>query len=151
MPGCGKSVIAVELAKALGREVFDTDDEVRHAVGLGIPEIFELFGEDYFRQKEADIIKNIARGSGAVIAGGAGAILREDNIKEFRRKSVVVFLRREVERLATSKKARSTKNSLLKLYKERIPLYLAASDVIVDVADTPRETVRSIVKAIYRK
>lgn len=151
MPGCGKSVIAKELAKALGRTVFDTDDEVSRKAGLGIPEIFELFGEEFFRQKEAEVIKETARGDGAVIACGAGAILREDNIKELRRKSIVVFLRREIERLATSGKRRATRDSLMQLYKERIPLYLAASDVIVDVGETPKETVRSIVKTILRK
>ena len=150
MPGCGKSVIAKELAKSLGREVYDTDEEISRRAGLGIPEIYELFGEDYFRNNEAQIIKEVARGKGSVVACGAGAILHEENIKELRRKSTVVFLRREVERLATSGK-RFGKDALMKLYKERIPLYLAVSDVIVDVGETPKDTVRSIVKAVYKK
>ncbi len=151
MPGCGKSVIAKELAKSLGKESFDTDEEISRGAGLGIPEIYELFGEEYFRQKEAEMIKEIARGSGRVVACGAGAILHEENIKELRRKSTVVFLRREIERLATTKGMKVGRDSLMKLYRERIPLYLAASDVIVDVGGTPKDTVRSIVKAIYKK
>ena len=151
MPGCGKSVIAVELARALGRTANDTDDEICREAGLSIPEIYELYGEDFFRRKEDAKIKELARGNGAVIACGAGAILREDNIKELRRKSIVVFLRREIERLATSGGAKRSRDALMKLYKERIPLYLAASDVIVDVGETPKDTVRSIVKAIYKK
>lgn len=150
MPGCGKSVIAKELAKSLGREVFDTDEEISRRAGLGIPEIYELFGEEYFRNNEAQIIKEVSRGAGAVVACGAGAILQEDNIKELRRKSTVVFLRREVERLATSGK-RFGRDSLMKLYRERIPLYLAASDVIVDVGGTPKDTAKAIVKAVYKK
>ncbi len=150
MPGCGKSVIAKELAKSLGREVYDTDDEICRRAGLSIQEIYELFGEEYFRDSEAQIIKEAARGYGSVVACGAGAILHEENIKELRRKSTVVFLRREIERLATSGR-RFGKDALMKLYKERIPLYLAASDVIVDVGETPKDTVRSIVKAVYKK
>ena len=150
MPGCGKSVIAKELAKSLGRKVFDTDEEISRRAGLGIPEIYELFGEEYFRSNEAQIIKEVSRGSGAVVACGTGAILLEENIKELCRKSTIVFLRREIERLATSGK-RFGKDALMKLYKERIPLYLAASDVIVDVGETPKDTVRSIVKAVYKK
>lgn len=151
MPGCGKSVIAVELAKSLGKQVIDTDNEVSHLTGLSIPETYELFGEEYFRQKEEEVIKRSARGSGAVIACGAGAILREDNIRELRRRSVVIFLRREIERLATSEKAKIGRDSLLKLYRERIPLYLAASDMIIDVGETPKDTVRSIVRSLYKK
>lgn len=151
MPGCGKSEIALELAKSLGRTVCDTDREVSRTAGLSIPEIFELFGEDYFRQKEADVIREVSRGDGAVVACGAGAILREDNIKEIRRKSTVIFLRREIERLATSNGRRHSRDALTALYKERIPLYLAASDLIVDVGETPKETSKAIVKAIYKK
>lgn len=151
MPGCGKSVVAKELAKALGREVIDTDDEVSKAAGLSIPEIYELFGEDYFRQKEAEIIKESARDAGIVIASGAGAILQVENIKELRRSSTVIFLRREIERLATSSGRKNSRDALIKLYKERIPLYLAASDEIVDLGETPKDTVRSIIKTVYKK
>ncbi|MBQ7669244.1 MAG: hypothetical protein IJS45_00815 [Clostridia bacterium] len=151
MPGCGKSVIAVELAKSLGKQVIDTDNEVSHLTGLSIPETYELFGEEYFRQKEEEVIKKAARGSGAVIACGAGAILREENIKELRRRSTVIFLRREIERIATSGSVKIGRDSLMKLYSERIPLYLAASDIIIDVGDTPKDTVKTIVKSIYKK
>ncbi len=151
MPGCGKSEIALELSRALSREVCDTDREVSHAAGLSIPEIYELFGEEAFRQTEEEVIRRVARGAGAVIACGAGAILREDNIKELRRNSTVIFLRREIERLATSGRRITSRDTLMKLYKERIPLYLAASDIIVDVGETKKDTVKSIVKALYKK
>lgn len=152
MPGCGKSTVAKELAKFTGREIIDTDDAVTRTVGISIPEIFELYGEEYFRKCETAVIKNLSRGTGAVVATGAGAILREENIKELRRNSVVVFLRREIERMATDLN-HSVKHpdALSVLYKERIPLYLAASDVIVDLCDTPRETVRAVIKAVYAK
>ena len=152
MPGCGKSTVAKELAKFTCREVIDTDDAVERTVGISIPEIFEIYGEDYFRKCESAVIKGACFGSGTVIATGGGAILREDNIKELRRNSVVVFLRREIERLATDSRAlRDNFNALSVLYKERIPLYLAASDVIVDVCDTPRETMKAVLKAIYAR
>ncbi|MBQ7715609.1 MAG: hypothetical protein IJT70_07050 [Clostridia bacterium] len=151
MPGCGKSRIALEIARSLGRELHDTDDEISRTAGLEIPEIYELFGEDYFRQKETEIIKNVARGIGSVIASGAGAILKDENIKELRRRSTVVFLRREIERLATQKARIGNRNTLMKLYKERIPLYLAASDLIVDVEETPKDTAKAVIKAIYKK
>ena len=151
MPGCGKSVIAEELGRALERPVHDTDKEVRHAEGLEIPEIYELFGEDRFRRREEEVIRNAARGSGAVIACGAGAILREENIKELRRKSTVIFLRREADNIDSPKFAGEGGEALMRIYTERIPLYLAASDLIIDVAGTPKDTVRAIVRALYKK
>lgn len=153
MPGCGKSTVARELAKFTCREVIDTDDAVERTVGISIPEIFEIYGEDYFRKCESAVIKGACFGSGTVIATGGGAILRDDNIKELRRNSIVVFLRREVERLATNIPRPSAEgyNAVSFLYKERIPLYLAASDVIVDLCETPRETMKAVLKAIYAK
>ncbi len=151
MPGCGKSVIAKELGRALGRPVCDTDDEVRHAEGLEISEIYELYGEDRFRRREEEVIRNVARGSGAVIACGAGAILREENIKELRRKSTVIFLRRGVDCLESPRFTEAGEEALLRVYTERVPLYLAASDLIIDVVGTPKDTVRAIVRALYKR
>ena len=151
MPGCGKSVIAEELGRALGRPVCDTDTEVRHAEGLEISEIYELHGEDRFRHREEEVIRNVARGSGAVIACGAGAILRDENIKELRRKSTVIFLRRDVDSLESPRFAEAGEDARSRIYNERVPLYLAASDLIIDVAGTPKDTVRNIVRALYKK
>lgn len=145
MPGCGKSTVAKELAKFTCREVIDTDDAVERTVGISIPEIYEIYGEDYFRKCESAVIKGACFGSGSVIATGAGAILREGNIRELRRNSVVVFLRREAERNVSDVKS----GPFYILYKERIPLYLAASDVVVDLCETPRDTMKAVLRAIY--
>lgn len=147
MPGCGKSTVALELARFLGREVIDTDRAVERMVGVSIPEIYELYGEEYFRAKESAVIKGAAFGNGAVIATGAGAILRDENIRELRRNSVVVFLRRE-----NGETEGLTGDSLIaeQLRQKRLPLYLAASDVIVDVCETSRLTVRAVARKIYK-
>lgn len=150
MPGCGKSVIAEELGKMLSRPVYDTDTEVRHAEGLEIAEIYELYGEDRFRIREEEVIRNVSRGTGAVIACGAGAILRVENIKELRRKSTVVFLLRDTDKLETSRFS-SAEGALAKIYEERLPLYLAAADITVEVGETPKDTAKAIVKALYKR
>lgn len=145
MPGCGKSTVARELAKFTCREVIDTDSAVEQTVGISIPEIYEIYGEDYFRKCESAVIKGACFGSGSIIATGAGAILREGNIRELRRNSVVVFLRRDSEKNISDIKT----GAVSVLYKERIPLYLAASDVVVDLCATPRDTMKAILHAIY--
>ena len=150
MPGCGKSTVAAELAKFLGREVIDTDRAVECMVGVSIPEIYELYGEDYFRAKEAAVIKGAAFGKGAVIATGAGAILRNENIRELRRNSVVVFLRRDTDVLSLEPVSKEEETPAQRLRRKRLPLYLAASDIIVDVCETPRLTVRAVAKKVYK-
>ncbi|MBE6563523.1 MAG: hypothetical protein E7660_07280 [Ruminococcaceae bacterium] len=150
MPGCGKSTVAAELAKFLGREAIDTDRAVECMVGVSIPEIYELYGEDYFRSKEAAVIKGAAFGKGAVIATGAGAILRHENIRELRRNSVVVFLRREADILSSEPVSKEEETPAERLRRKRLPLYLAASDIIVDVCETPRLTVRAVARKIYK-
>ncbi len=150
MPGCGKSTVAVELAKFLGREVVDTDRAVECMVGVSIPEIYELYGEDFFRTKEAAVIKGASFGKGAVIATGAGAILRSENIRELRRNSVVVFLRRESDVISESDTLSKEESAADRLRRKRLPLYLAASDIIVDVCETPRMTVRAVARKVYK-
>lgn len=145
MPGSGKSTVAVELARFLGREVIDTDKAVECMAGVSIPEIYEIYGEEYFRAKESAVIKGASFGKGAVIATGAGAILRPENIRELRRNSVVVFLKRGEDVIQGENT--SERDSLR---HKRLPLYLAASDVIVDVCETSRMTMRAIIKKVYR-
>ncbi len=145
MPGSGKSTVALELAKFLGREAIDTDKAVECMAGVSIPEIYEIYGEEYFRAKESAVIKGASFGKGAVIATGAGAILRPENIRELRRNSTVVFLRRPED---TEVSEASTERDRLR--RKRLPLYLAASDVIVDVCETPRMTMRAIIKNVYK-
>ncbi len=150
MPGCGKSTVACELAKFLGREVIDTDRAVECMVGVSIPEIFELYGEEFFRAKESAVIKGAAFGKGAVIATGAGAILRHENIRELRRNSVVVFLRRDSDVSVIESPSHAEETAAEKLRRKRLPLYLAASDIIVDVCETPRLTVRAVARKVYK-
>ncbi|MBQ6909301.1 MAG: 3-dehydroquinate synthase, partial [Synergistaceae bacterium] len=57
MPGSGKSTVGLELAKLSGLNLIDTDEEIIKTSGLSIPEIFNNFGEKYFRGLEHEVIK----------------------------------------------------------------------------------------------
>lgn len=148
MPGCGKSTAAKELAKALGKEVIDTDDLIKTNEGREIPEIFRTEGEDYFRDAESLAVKQAGKQSGKIIATGGGAILREENKSALRQNSVVVFLKRDLSQLDTDNRPLSQGNSLAEMYKKRLPHYEAVCDITVEVAADKEETATRIMKGL---
>ncbi len=147
MPGCGKSTSGTLLAEKLVREFADTDSVVEEC-GEAIPEIFEKYGEDEFRNRETNAIKAIAKEHGRIIATGGGAILREENRIALRENSTVIFLNAPVENLATSGRPLSAGGTqkLLQMYSERLPFYLETADFTVEVNPDPEVTVRRIIE-----
>ena len=144
MPGCGKSTVARLLAEKTGRECVDTDSLVE-LCGETIPEIFEKYGEEEFRRRETEAIKSVAKEQGRIIATGGGAILREENRIALRENSTVIFLNAPIESLATDGRPLSKNlDALKKMYSIRLPLYLEAADVTIEVDPDPQETLRRI-------
>ena len=75
MMGAGKSTVGRSLASQLRVDFVDSDDEIQSAAGMSIPEIFERFGEEYFRDGERRVISRLLEGVPKVIATGGGAFL----------------------------------------------------------------------------
>src|SRR5688572_502997 len=95
--GSGKTTVAAELARLLGWNWLDADDEVERRAGTTIKEIFATSGEQSFRDLEAAVIADLAQFSGHVIALGGGAVLREDNRQAIRSSGKVVWLQASPE------------------------------------------------------
>lgn len=131
MPGCGKSTLAKALGEALGREVYDADSEIECAAGMTIPEIFSRFGEGEFRRLETEALRKLGKLSGAVIATGGGAVLREENYPLLHQNGIIVFVERELSALPTAGRPISMQSDLAKLYEERLPRYQRFADVSV--------------------
>jgi len=79
--GSGKSTVGRELARRLGRKFIDMDREIEKEEKIKIGEIFDLFGEDYFRKKEYDLALKLYKTRNRVVSCGGGAIFNE-KIKE---------------------------------------------------------------------
>ncbi|MFB6291155.1 MAG: shikimate kinase [Candidatus Bipolaricaulia bacterium] len=90
--GAGKSTIAPVLAKNLGLDWVDTDELIEEKVGLSIPEIFEYYGEERFREIERGIIKEVSRSDAKVVAVGGGAPMNETNWHLMKATGTVVYL-----------------------------------------------------------
>lgn len=91
--GAGKSTIGRMLAKELGLPFFDSDHEVEARSGAGIPWIFDVEGEEGFRQREIQVIQDLCSKKGIVLATGGGAVTRLENRQQLGTNGVVVFSR----------------------------------------------------------
>ncbi|MEI6737189.1 MAG: shikimate kinase [Pseudomonadota bacterium] len=151
MPGAGKSTVGKLLAKIFARTFLDTDDEIVRRNGVEIATIFEIEGEDGFRQREVGVIDELTRQSGIVLATGGGAILRAENRQVLAERGVVVYLCANIDVLVqrtTQDSGKRKKRPLLdnidvrerlvSLLAIREPLYNQIAHLKVDANMTTR-------------
>lgn len=134
MPGCGKSTIGTEIAKALNREFIDSDAYIWKTTGLKPDQIIREKGINAFRDIEAECIKEISSKQNCVISTGGGAILREKNVKFLKQNGIIIFIDRKIENIKpTDDRPLSNNQEKLKtLYKERYLIYKACADFTVE-------------------
>jgi shikimate kinase len=158
--GAGKTTIGRLLAKALGIGFLDSDREIERRTGVSIPMIFEYEGEKGFRKREAEILADLVRMDGVVLATGGGSILLPENRENLRRRGFVVFLYCPVDKqLERTRKdthrpllqSDNPRQKLLDLFTVREPIYRALADFIVDTGQcSSRGVIRQILRAYFR-
>ena len=90
--GTGKSTIARELAKTHQMNIVEMDEEIVRRRGKSIADIFEEEGEEYFRDLETALLKELQTKENQVISCGGGAVLREENVRVMKKNGCVVLL-----------------------------------------------------------
>ena len=90
--GTGKSIVAEELARKLRMEFIDMDQIIEERQGLTISDIFARYGENYFREQENKLVKELSRKENIVIATGGGTLLSSDNIRILSQKGKIICL-----------------------------------------------------------
>lgn len=100
MPGSGKSTVAETLSKLTKRPVIDTDKEIVDSSGKTIAEIFKTEGENGFRKREMECIKECGKKSGMIISLGGGAVTRQENYMPLHQNGKIYCLERDIEKLA---------------------------------------------------
>ena len=147
MPGSGKSTVGKILAEKLSRKFIDTDTEIIKKAGKEITDIFAEIGNDGFRKLEAEIIASVSsENSGAVIATGGGAILRDDNIRVLKRNGKIYFLNRPIENIVpTSDRPLSLDREALEArFRERYKRYLSTCDMEIKTVESPMDVANKI-------
>lgn len=152
MPGCGKSTAGKIAAARLGREFFDIDKLIVERCGKEIPDIFANHGEEYFRDIESEITKELSAKGDVVIACGGGTVLREENRTALHQNGRVFYIKRDIEKLAKGGRPLSQgENAVKKLYEVRRPIYEGFADVTVEPCNTVEECVAEIIKNMGAK
>ena len=156
--GTGKSTVARLLADHYGIECLDTDKLVEQRAGRSVRSIFDVQGEDAFRNLESEVLDSCLRSpDGCVVAGAGGVVLRESNREALRRASstgaFVVWLSAPPAVLMT-RTARGQHRPLLdddregtlnRMARERSALYAEVADITVDVSDRSAESVAQLI------
>ena len=151
MPASGKTSVGKFLSEKLQKTFVDSDGEIVKAENKKIPEIFEEFGEAYFRNVEKSVIKELSMLNSQVISTGGGAILNSENIENLKANSRIYFLDRPLDMLITTsdRPLASNRVDLEKRYKERYELYKSSADVIIDGGKTVEEVAKIIEEDFY--
>lgn len=147
MPGSGKSTVGAALARRLERPFVDADEEIVRRAGRSIPEIFAEDGEERFRTLETEVLSDLGKRSGIVLATGGGAVLFERNLPLLRQNGRIYRITRDVSRLATcGRPLSSSPERLREMERERAPFYERAADVTVSNDGSTAETVAAIMR-----
>lgn len=146
MPGCGKSTIGRQLAKRLNKKFIDSDVLIKEKANMEIADIFAQFGEGYFRKLEQDVVAEIGKEHGLVIATGGGVIRNEANIDALKQNGKIIFLDRTLEKLETGngRPLSTTEEAVKQLYAERYPLYQKYCDIKMENDGTVEEITAKI-------
>ena len=138
LPGCGKSTVGKRLSAELGLKFIDCDTEIEQKAGKTIPEIFAEEGEEIFRKRETEVLKDALKTPGKVVATGGGIVLKEENRRALCR-ATTVFLDREPKSimLTCNMMGRPLMQTctLEDLSLQRRQLYLGCADYIVTAED----------------
>ena len=154
--GTGKTSLGKLLAEKLGRGFIDIDQKIEQDAGLSIPQIFEKYGEKYFRELEKNAVKEITQRRGLVIATGGGTIKDEENLRLLKNSGVIVCLTTEPEEILRRTERRGERPTLdaeedrlttiKKLLAERQQFYSQA-DYTIDTTDwSPLQIMNDICK-----
>ncbi|HEX8419176.1 MAG TPA: shikimate kinase [Sphingomonas sp.] len=157
--GVGKSTVGRRLATRLALPFVDADNEIEEAAGMTVSEIFDRFGESYFRDGERRVIARLMDGKPKVIATGGGAFINDDTRAMILDEATAIWLNAHPDVLAERVRRRDTRPLLRgrdprvvleELARVRDPIYALAPIHVASHKAPHENTVEAIMRAIGR-
>ena len=150
---CGKSTLGKMLAESTGKKFVDADEYVVEIAGESIPDMFAK-GEEYFRERETQAMKQLAQMRDLVVAAGGGAVTRRINCDLMRSSGVVVYINRSVDSII--KDVDCSKRPLLaegaeklrSIFAARKSMYERCAHFIVDNNGTAEQGLKKIAEIL---
>ncbi len=156
MMGAGKTSVGKRLAGKLGLPFVDADAEIEAGAQLTISEIFERFGEPYFREGERKVIARLLNDGPLVLATGGGAFMNRTTRDNIAARGVSIWLKPSFDILLARVRKKSNRPllktadpeaTLRRILDERSPTY-ALADFTVESLDGSHDMV---VEAVLRQ
>ncbi|MDX9710900.1 MAG: shikimate kinase [Ignavibacteriaceae bacterium] len=163
----GKSTIGPILANTVGWNFYDLDKLIEAETSLSIKEIFEVYGESYFRKLETEVLKNVCSLNEYIISLGGGTVASNENLELIKKSGFLVYLESSPE--AAYKRLRYKRdrpallfdgedepskedfiNKIKSLLKKRLQYY-GSADVKINTDNTPVGKTVDILAAIIKK
>jgi len=150
--GAGKSTIGRQLAQMLHLDFLDSDSEIERKTGADIAWVFDVEGEEGFRTREQDMLDELTKKHGIVLATGGGAVIRQDNRTHLSARGIVVYLKTSVQKqLARTLKDKrrpllqtdDPKSTLETLAEKRNALYEEVADYTIETDEQSAKVVAS--------
>ena len=139
--GTGKSTIAGELSRQTKMTQMEMDEEIVKRQGMSINDIFEKYGEAYFRDLESNLLIELESHGGMVVSCGGGVVMRRENVEHMRKSGRIILLTASAEtiyRRVRNSPDRPILNNhinvefISELMEKRREAYEAAADFIVE-------------------
>lgn len=153
--GTGKTTVSRRLKKMLHAEELDMDAEIVRENEMTINDMFEKYGESYFRDKETQMLQKIASLKPAVVSCGGGTVLRQENVDIMKKSGTIVLLTADPETIylrVRNSKDRPILNGhmnvdyIASLMEKRREIYEKACDIRVTTDNkTPEQIAREII------
>lgn len=155
--GAGKTTVSRELSKMTGKKELDMDAYIVDREGMSIADMFDKYGEEYFRKKETESLVEIMDMEDLIVSCGGGVVVKDENVEHMKKGGVIVLLTATPETTLERVK-NSTDRPILNgnmniqfitnLMNKRKDRYLSVADIIVE---TDNKKVSDICKEIMDK
>ena len=158
--GSGKTAVSESLREQFDMDVIDMDAEIERRAGMSISNIFLQYGEEYFRNLETSLLKEVGVNGNTVVSCGGGTPMREENVEEMKKNGKIVLLTATPEtiynRVKNSHNRPLLENNMnveyiSELLGKRQEKYQAAADIVVETDEKSKDIIANEIIHILAK